>query len=77
MFITRTKVKYSSLQVWFNISDFGFRVVLLVCSLVVIATIFIVCKKLRKISPPNSTFPGMQGQLSKTPNYPKDFRISL
>lgn len=68
----------SSYQAWINIGDSGFKIIVFLCSLVVLLSMYVIFTRPRLISPLGRNSPSASGKvISKTPNYPTDFRISL
>ena len=74
----KSEVVTSSYQSWVYIGDSGFKVIVFLCSAVVLLSVYVIFTKPRLISPSGRSSPSASVKMiSKTPNYPTDFRISL
>ena len=67
----------SSYRSWIYIGDSGFKIIVFICSAVVLLSVYIIFTKPRLIAPSRRNSPGASDKVSNTPNYPTDFRISL
>ncbi|XP_028391005.1 ectonucleoside triphosphate diphosphohydrolase 4-like [Dendronephthya gigantea] len=73
----QSKVASNSYQSWVNIGDSGFKAIVFVCSGVVLFSIYIIFTRPRLLSPSGRASSSSTKVVSRTPNYPTDYRISL
>ena len=73
-----SKVRSTSYQSWINIGDSGFKAIVFLCSVVVLVSVYVIFTKPRFLQSSKRGSPSLSTKpVSKTPNYPTDFRISL